>query len=164
MSTSLYSDRKDISRPIPCETCSTGLAFGSNHHCHRCLDEFFDGRIPSYCREFCEAAQIRVQRWYDADEAIRLACGERDIHHRYEGAICRRLQTILEAPVRMEEQARLIIEVDDLAKDIEFEHGYNITQRTLHALQVRLGRLLGASFSPRIPKRQAVSNRVGHSH
>lgn len=150
---SLYTPRSDISRPIPCETCSNGIATGNNRHCHRCLDEFFDGRIISYCAEVCDAARIRVTRWYDADEAIRLAHGERDIHHRFEGVICRRLQAIIEAPVRVEEQARIIIEVDHEAQDIEAEHGYSIAARAIHALHVRLGRLLGADFPPRVPKR-----------
>ncbi len=160
---SLYSDRKDITCPVPCETCHDGIALGSNHHCHRCLDEFFDGQDSAQYAEFCDAARIRIDRWYDADEAIRLAHGERDIYHRYEGVVCRRLQAIIEAPVRLEEQARLVIEVDDLALGIEDEHLYKITARTIHTLHVRLNRLMGGSFSPRIPRRPRVSDRVGLS-
>lgn len=156
--TSLYSDRRDISNPVPCETCSDGLAFGTNHHCHRCLDEFFDGCIPVYCREVCDAARTRVDRWYDADEALRSSKAVRDVFHRYEGVICRRLQAILEAPVRVEAQAQLLIEVDDAAQDIEADFGYRITPRAIHALHVRLGRMFRGEFPPRVPKRPRVSN------
>jgi hypothetical protein len=164
MSTSLYTDRRDISRPIRCETCSAGLAFGNNSHCHRCLDEFWgksDAEI--YSEEICDAARIRIARWYDGDEVIRASGGRRDYHHRFEGVIARRLQDILESNLDIIEKSELVISADRVAMDIEFEYRYNIVPRSIHKAHVELGRLLRAQLPPKRARRQRLSSRVGFS-
>lgn len=161
---SLYSDRKDISRPTACETCSDGIATGNNVHCHRCLDEFWGkSKEEIFCEEYCDAARIRIMRWHDADEAIRLSGGERSPEHRFEGIIIRRLQDILESGFDIVEKMRLAQDVEHAAQDIEFEYSYNLTRHALHAAHVRFGRLLKDDLPPRRAKRQEVSPRVGFS-
>ncbi len=162
MSTSLYSDRKDISNPTTCETCANGIALGTNFHCHRCLDGIWgasEGEI--FSEEICDAARIRVSKWYDADEVLRSSRDKRTPEHRFEGFICRRLQAIIESTIHVQEKAGLIINVDEIALDIEFEHNYSIPPRAFHKAHVEFGRLLKAALPP---KRQRVSRLVGHLH
>lgn len=159
----LFTERNDISRPMICESCAVGIATGNNFYCHRCLDSIYgksEGEI--FSEEICDAARIRIARWYDADEVIRLSGGTRTTEHRFEGVIARRLQDILESNLHVQEKSALIIDVDQIALDLEFEHSYNITPRTIHAAHVEFGRLLKAELPPRRARRQRLSSRVGY--
>jgi hypothetical protein len=160
----LFTERNDISRPAICESCSTGIATGNNFYCHRCLDAVYgksEGEI--FSEEICDAARIRVSRWYDADEVLRLSGGKRNTEHRFEGVIARRLQDILESNLHIQEKARLVIDVDQIALDLEFAHSYNIVPRAIHAAHIAFGRLLKAQLPPKRVRRQRLSNRVGLS-
>ncbi len=89
-----------------------------------------------------DAACNRLNEWMVADEVLRLSGTGPGVEHRFEGIVCRAIRRVLFSKLSLDDQAWLLEEIDDEQAHAESRVGYRISQRAIHAFQVRAGRML----------------------